>query len=108
MANGDDQVLQAGGDPRKVPAFAGRWVASRRTDGLLAPSLFLLAAVTLGYALQLNNGAYGPEPIRYVTISFAALLMAVILPTVTRPRLVPVSLVLRVRACFPPSLIVGR
>ncbi len=98
MANGDDHVSQAGGDPSKVPAFARRWVASRRTDGLLAPSLFLLAAVTLGYALQLNNGAYGPEPIRYVTIS---------LPTVTGPRVVPVARVLSVGVAFQLALMVG-
>src|SRR5258708_20967418 len=102
MANGDDHVSQAGGDPSKVPAFARRWVASRRTDGLLAPSLFLLAAVTLGYALQLNNGAYGPDPIRSVTISFAALLMAVILPAVTGPPVVPAARGPSPRGSLPP------
>jgi len=43
-------------------------------------ALLAVAVVALGYAIQLNNGAYTPEALRLVTIALVACLAAVVLP----------------------------
>jgi hypothetical protein len=59
---------------------------ARTIDGLLAPVSFVTAAVAIGYAVHLYNGAYTPESIHYLTIGLAACALGVVLPSLRARR----------------------
>jgi hypothetical protein len=80
------------------------------TDGLALPALCALSAVAIGYAVQLNNGAYGPEPLRYLTIGLGAALLAIAVPRFAMNRgavVQTLAIAMGVASAFQIALIVG-
>jgi hypothetical protein len=79
-------------EPHSRPAENGRTrfsfsflaAASDGFDGVLPPLSFAIAAIAIGYALQIANGAYTPEALHYVTIGFTAAGLGVTLPRLDR------------------------
>ena len=54
--------------------------AERETDGWTSAVAALLAALSLGRALQINNGHFRPEAIAMLTLACALALVAVVSP----------------------------
>lgn len=85
-------------------------VTSDRFDGLIVPLLCGGSAISIGYALELDNGAYGPEPLKYLTVGLFALVAAAMLPRVARTRrsgVTPIAGLLGLGVALQTALLVG-
>jgi hypothetical protein len=56
-------------------------------DGILATTLWLSAALILGHALQLSNGHYDPEALKFVVVALVAVAAGIVFPRFSDLRL---------------------
>ncbi len=52
------------------------WIDLERKEGVTGATALAVAAIALGYAVQLSNGNLHPEAIRYLTLALGLLLLA--------------------------------